>query len=202
MEIKNLEHFKKLVQKGKIKDKWYFYKRTEEQKQNQTHEMEKLIEYFKEHLNLLLYPISGTLLGMSREKDFILHDNDVDLAYLSNQHEKSNVLEEFYQICDKLKKENLLSKICRKGQLHCYGQSKTFKYDIWTSFIMNNQYYLVPLIDGDLMPDTLLPLKKIIFRKVEFFVPNQTEKILDYIYKDWKVLNYNLGSNLKWINIL
>ena len=202
MQIQNLEHFKKLVQEGKIKDKWYFYKRTEETKQKQVIGMLNIIEYFKENLNLTLYPISGTLLGMIREKDFILHDNDVDLAYLSNKHTKNEVLDEFYQICDFLKKENLLTRLCKKGQLHCYDEKKFFKYDIWTSFIINNKYYLIPLINGELKKDFILPLKTQNFRGFDFMIPQKSEKLLNYIYIDWKNINYNLGSNLKWKNIL
>jgi len=202
MEIKDLNNFKKLVQTGKIKDKYYFYKRTEEEKQKQTNEMVWLINYFKNNLNLDLYPISGTLLGMIRDSDFIAHDNDVDLADLSNKHTKKEVLNEFYQICEYLKKENLLTRLCMKGQLHCFGKSKTFKYDIWTSFIIINKFYLVPLINGDLNQEILIPFKKYKFRNSEFNIPNQSTKILDFIYKDWKQMDYKLGERNKWKNIL
>lgn len=202
MDIKDLNHFKQLVKENKIKDKWYFYKRTEEQKKNQANEMSWLILYFKNNLKLGLYPISGTLLGMIRDNDFIAHDNDVDLAYLSNKHTKQEVLDEFYQICEYLKKENLLARLCMKGQLHCFGKSKIFKYDIWTSFIINKKFYLVPLINGDLNEEVLIPFKKEKFRNNEFDIPNQSTKILDFIYKNWKQMDYKLGGKNKWKNIL
>jgi len=202
MEINNLEDFKRLVQENKIKDKWYFYKRTEETKQKQAIEMLSLINYFKQKLNLLLYPVSGTLLGILREHDFISHDNDVDLAYLSNKNTKDEVLKEFYQICNFLESEKLLTKICKKGQLHCFGESKTFKYDIWTSFIINNKFYLIPIINGELNKSVLLPLKNYIFRDCCLNIPFNSKKLLTYIYQDWETINFNLGSNLKWKNIL
>jgi len=182
----NLEEFKKLVAEGKINDKWYFYKRTEEQKQFQAEEIPQLVNYFKEQFNVILYPIYGTLLGIIRENDFILHDNDVDLAYLSLQSDKEKVHQEYKLICDTLKRDNLLARIMRIGQIHCFGESKRFKYDIWTSFLLDDKYFLFPIIDKGIDKSLILPFKSKNFRKTTLFIPNQTEKLLDYIYNDWK----------------
>lgn len=202
MKIENLDHFKKLVQENKIIDKYYFYKRTEEQKQKQTEEMVWLVDYFKQNLKLKLYPVSGTLLGMVRDNDFIAHDNDVDMAYLSNQNNKKDVLKEFYEICQYLQNKTLLARLCRKGQLHCWGKSKIFKYDIWTSFIINDKFYLVPLIDGELNKEILIPFKSHIFRNCSFDIPNKPQEILNFIYSNWKKLDFSLGERYKWKRIL
>jgi phosphorylcholine metabolism protein LicD len=182
----NLEEFKKLVAEGKIKDKWYFYKRTEQQKQTQAEEIPLLVRYFKNRFNVILYPMYGTLLGIIREKDFILYDNDVDLAYLSLKTDKESVLKEFEFICEVLQKEELLTKIVSKGQLHCYGDSKTFKYDVWTSWIENdNLYYIVPIKTG-INKSIVLPFKTCEFRKTQLPIPNNPDKILNFIYNNWK----------------
>jgi hypothetical protein len=182
----NLEEFKQLVAEGKIKDKWYFYKRTEQQKQRQALEMSKLSKYFKDTFNVILYPMYGTLLGIIRDSDFIPHDNDVDLAYLSLKTNKEEVLKEFEYICNVLKKNNFLTKILRKGQLHCYGESKTFKYDIWTSFLLDDKYCIIPLIDKDIESSVILPFITYKFRNIELLIPGNSPKLLDYIYKNWK----------------
>ena len=70
------------------------------------------------------------------------------------------------------------------------------------SFIIDGRFYLVPLIDGNLNQETLIPFKKYKFKNNEFNIPNQSTKILDFIYKDWKQMDYNLGGRNKWKNIL
>jgi hypothetical protein len=198
----NLEDFKKAVIEGKIKDKWYFYKRTEEQIMFQINEIPQLVNYFKEKFGVILYPISGTLLGIIRDNNFIAHDNDIDLAYLSLKTNKAMILDEFKNICAKLKEDKLLAKICTIGQLHCFWKKIEFKYDIWTSFILNEQYYLCPIINGEITKSVILPFKNEIFKGINLSIPNQPKKLLNFIYKDWEKIDYNLGGKNKWKKIL
>jgi len=198
----NLEEFKKMVTEGKIKDKWYFYKRTETQKQMQAEEMPKLVNYFKQNFNISLYPMYGTLLGIIRDKDFILYDNDIDFGYLSLQTDKKLVFKEFEQICKVLKKDNLLTKICSRGQLHCFGESKIFKYDIWTSWINEqNKFFIVPLGIG-IDKSIILPFKKYNFRNINLLIPNNPEELLNLIYNEWKKPMSDNWRKQKCIRIL
>lgn len=207
MEIHNLEEFKKAVTEGKIKDKPYFYKRTEEEKQAQTEELPYLINFFMEHFDVVLYPIYGTLLGIIRENNYILHDNDIDLAYLSNFSDKEKIIEEYNHICEELDTNKLLAKKCKcVGQLHSYSQSKTFKFDVWTSFIINNKISIVPLVDKIINIQSILPFKNYNFRNVNILIPNQPIDILEITYTNWKNPVYSIGNERgirnKWKKIL
>lgn len=169
----NIEEFKKLVNNGKIRDKWYFYKRTELEKQKQTEELPYLINFFKEKFNVVLYPIYGTLLGIIRDNDYILYDNDIDLSYLSNYSDKKSIKLEYDNICKTLQSHGLLAKKCDCiGQLHAYDKNKLYKFDIWTSFITNNKLSIVPLINKALDKNDILPFKTIEFRKINLSIPN------------------------------
>jgi len=204
--VNNLEEFKKLVQEGKIKDKWYFYKRTEKEKQAQTEELPYLIDFFIKNFNTILYPIYGTLLGIIRNNDYILHDNDVDLAYLSNFSDKKDIINEYNHICEVLNTNQLLTKKCSLGQCHSYSKNKTYKFDIWTSFIINKKLSIVPLIDGEIEENSILPFKKYIFRNISILIPNKPKKILSIIYNSWETPIYSYGNNRgiknKWKKIL
>jgi hypothetical protein len=202
MEIKDLNHFKKLVKEGKIKDKWYFYKRTEKEIQFQINEIPQLIDYFNKNFGVILYPVSGTLLGIIRDGNFIAHDNDIDLAYLSLKNSKKLILEEFHDICDKLKTDGLLTKIKINGQLHCFWKKREFKYDIWTSFIINEKYYLCPILNGEIDKSIITPFKYNSFKNINILIPNNSEKLLDSIYENWKQIDYKIGGKNKWKNIL
>jgi hypothetical protein len=78
-----------------------------------------------------------------------------------------------------------LAKICTKGQLHCFGESKAFKYDIWTSFITNNKFFIVPINVG-IMESIILPFTTIRFRKILLPIPNNSIKLLNFIYNNWQ----------------
>jgi len=192
--IDNLDDFKKAVEQGLIKDKWYFYKRTEEVIQAQTDEMPYLVQFFRTKLGVTLYPIYGTLLGIIRENNYIMHDNDIDLAYLSNYSDAKSILAEYKHICDGLAANKLFVKSLSNGHLHCFGQGGVFKFDIWTSFIRNHKLSIVPLVGASLEKNTLLPFKKESFRNIKLWIPHKPEIILDCLYDDWKTNIYGHGT--------
>ena len=70
-----------------------FSNRSEKYKLLLSKEMSNICNFFKKELNLEVYLIFGTLLGAIREKDFINHDYDVDLAYISNNKSKKSSTE-------------------------------------------------------------------------------------------------------------
>jgi len=198
-----LDEFKQNVASGKIKDKWYFYKRTEDNKNALVRDMSSLTEFIKDKFNLDIYFVYGTLLGVIRENNFIEHDNDVDFAYISKQTNTTEILHEFYGLCAILKNHDLLSKICGNGHIHVYSPNKRNKFDLWTSFILNDKFSLVPLFDSTLNSSLILPLKQITFKTKNFLIPNQAENFLNATYLDWKIpLLETKGTINPWKKIL
>lgn len=200
----DIEEFKKYVASGKIKDKCYFYKRNEKDKNNLVLDMGALTSFIKAKLNLDIYLVYGTLLGAIRENNFIAHDNDVDFAYMSKQTNTKDVLQEFKNITMILKNYDILSKICSNGHLHVWSPNKRSKFDLWTSYISKNKYYLIPLIDGNVQSSTILPLKESTFKGQNFLIPNQPEILLDTTYNNWRtpILIYTEGLKNTWKKIL
>jgi len=193
--MNEVENLKKLISEGKVKDKWYFYKRTLEQVYNLLEDMKSTELYFKNKLHLDIYLIYGTLLGALREKDFILHDNDVDLAYISKCFTKEAVKKEFEDLCQTLDKEKLLAKVCGFGHLHIWSPNLRSKLDFWTSAIIENQYYLVPTLNNEVQDKDCIPLTTIEFKGISFNIPKNSVKILNILYKNWQT-----PQILKWRN--
>ena len=81
-----------------IYNREYFYNRSEELKNQHVRDINDLINFFKINLNLKLHIHYGTLLGAVREHNFIAHDSDIDLAYISNYHIKKEVKKEIIKI--------------------------------------------------------------------------------------------------------
>jgi len=161
-----------------------FSQRPEDYKILLVKEMKSIESFFKKEFDLDIYLIYGTLLGAIREKDFIGHDYDVDLAYFSKANSEEKSILEFKNICDILQKNKLLLKIKGNRQLHCKSLNNNMKFDIWRSYKIKNKLYLSPL-NYFLKTEYIFPLKTMAFRKVSFNIPNMPEELLNELYKDW-----------------
>jgi len=198
----DLEEFKKRVKEGKIKNKRYFYRMNEISKQKIVRNMHALIQFFKNKCDIDIYLIYGTLLGAIREHDFIEHDCDIDFAYLSKETHKRDIIIEYEKIISILKRYDMLSKICRDGHLFISSPNKENKFDLWTSFCIDNKYSLVPIYDNEIDSSIIIPLKTMIFKNYTFLIPNNSEKLLDLIYHNWeRPILESRGTKNKWKNI-
>jgi phosphorylcholine metabolism protein LicD len=173
---------------------------TEEEKEQQVKEIKELETLFKKEFNLQLHPIYGTLLGIIRDGDFISHDCDIDLSYISDYHTINEVREELNRICTRLKNLELLAKkFTFNGQLHVWSPSKKHKIDIWTAWIMDGKYYLTYTVDGQIKEEDVLPLKSITFKNQELLIPQTPEKIFEFLYVDWKKPLKNDFAKAEWV---
>lgn len=165
----------------------YFRDRNDELKNRHIQDIKDLIEYFKTRLNITLHIHYGTLLGTIREHDFISHDKDIDLVYISSYDSKEAVAKEIITIEERLISDNMLVKTFNhRGQMHVRVPKGSLVVDVFTSWIANDRYYLIPFgeICSSKLIIPLLPLGWI--RENCFDIPNQSESLLDILYKDWK----------------
>jgi hypothetical protein len=185
-----LEQFKEKTKEeiSKLNYKKYFYQYSEEEKIILTKELKDIEIYFKEELELDVYPIYGTLLGMVRDNDFMGWDTDVDMAYLSKCHTNKAVLNEFNMIIKFLEERKLLLyRIKTASHLHVWSLNKHLKIDLWISWIdTNGKFHLVWTIGGEIDSSIILPFKTIKFKNQNFNLINQPEQYLDEAYHTWK----------------
>jgi len=144
-----------------------------------------LLKKFLELRNVSFGLIAGTLLGAVREKDFISHDEDIDLFILDEQKYI------FLNLLPDLKKEGFdVARYDRRGLL---------------SIIRNGEYidiyFFTPLCDkirhccGWCVPeDFLLKTTTIKFKDNDFIVPFDYEGFLVYEY------GHNWRTPIKWVD--
>jgi len=162
-----------------------FSERNENYKILLTKEMSDIILFFKKEFNLEIYLIFGTLLGAIREKDFIAHDTDIDLGYLSKFTSKEEVNKEFDFICESLKNKNLLKR--RRGYKHfdCISLNKKFYFDIWVSYINITKNFCLAPFKFSFQENDFLPFRVISFKNKNFYIPKNSEFVLNKLYKNW-----------------
>ena len=140
-------------------------------------------------MNIRVYLVYGTLLGIIRENDFLEHDTDIDMAYLSNYHTKEEVIQEFNEICKVLETTKaLLHRIKTMSHIHVQDTITGTRLDMWISWIdENNNYHIVWTVAGEIDASMILPFKTVEFRKQVFRQMNDPERFLNEHYNTWKV---------------
>jgi hypothetical protein len=171
-----------------IYNREFFSTRCDAVKNQHVKDITDLIEFFKTKFNLKLHIHYGTLLGTIRDHDFICHDKDIDLVYISEFSHKEVVKKELIDIAEILRSYGMLIKdFNNRGQMHVKVPNGSLVVDVFTSWISNEKYNLIPF--GEICSeDIIYPFKSSMLRCVKFEIPNQSEKLMDILYRNWKNL--------------
>ncbi|WP_394128925.1 LicD family protein [Shewanella maritima] len=153
--------------------------------------MKEFCEFLEHEFGLQAFPCYGTLLGLYRDKDFLPHDDDIDLAVVVDLPEGVTYREQTEQWVEKLAKKGIKAKppTPTSLNLHCYfkdcDMDLFFIYpslnkanSLWTHM----QQYQVRHVNKKL----IVPLGTSTFLGREFNVPNDIEGfLLDRYGKGW-----------------
>lgn len=148
-------------------------------------------QLFETEFGLPVYLTWGTLLGAVRERNFIGHDTDIDLAYLSAATTDFEIVEENETIVRVLRARGLSVQRHSKGQLHVNvagdqraARLPAYNLDVWTSWIRDGRYYHYPDIKGDIAATAIIPLERAALRDEHLLVPADPAPLLRGFYGD------------------
>lgn len=178
----------------KVGDKYNFKTASSEKKDGYVRGMRYAEDLFWHEFRVVLRPAYGTLLGVIRNKDFIINDTDIDMTYLSRYSLKRDVVSEMNDIYDRLIGMGLMAFDFRYrlhnphgGQIHLRLDDFDMLLDVTTSWIdPNGKFWAFPY--GHIAQGKdVIPFKRVPFRNTTMTVPHNSDKILTYLYNDWRI---------------
>ena len=137
------------------------------------------------------FPVYGTLLGAIREQDFIGHDSDVDLGYVSRHTHPLDVIRESFRLQRYLRGRgfsiNRYSAAAFKVEvLEADGAVRGL--DVFGGYFLHGHLYLMGEIGTPFEEDWVFPLGTCEFAGRTLPAPARPEKLLEATYgPNWRV---------------
>jgi SAM-dependent methyltransferase len=133
----------------------------------------------------------GTLLGAVREGDFIGHDSDIDLGYVSRHHHPVEVIRESFRLERELKEKGLLvdrySAAAFKVDV-TEADGSVRGLDVFGGYFLDGRLYLMGEIGTPFEEDWVFPLSTGTLAGRTFPVPAKPERVLEATYgPSWRV---------------
>ena len=153
-------------------------------------EVVKLMDVLADKAGVPTYVCYGTLLGAVRNGKLIGHDNDIDLAYVSEHANPVDVVREAYRVERVLLQEGYT---VRRGSgvrinVRLPLEDSVRRVDVFTSHWVEGVLY-IPSDTGFRLPrDTILPLTTVELMGRDVSAPANPERLLAATYgENWRV---------------
>ncbi len=137
------------------------------------------------------FPVYGTLLGAIREQDFIGHDSDVDLGYVSRYQHPLDVIRESFRLHRHLRERGFsidrYSAAAFKVEV-VEADGAVRGLDVFGGYFLNGHLYLMGEIGTPFKEEWVFPLGTCTFAGRTLPAPARPEKLLEATYgPNWKV---------------
>ncbi|WP_408899596.1 methyltransferase domain-containing protein [Nocardioides sp. R1-1] len=153
--------------------------------------MHRVIAILEEE-GIAAFPAYGTLLGAVREQDFLGHDSDADLGYVSRHGSPVDVVRESFR---------LQRALAQRGMATFRYSGGAFRIDVEESdgsvrgldlfggfFAGDGRLYLMGEVGVDFREEWILPLSTVTLAGHEFPAPAEPERLLEAMYgPHWRV---------------
>jgi phosphorylcholine metabolism protein LicD len=172
-----------------------FGQMTEEEKDQITDLLYNFCLNLEEKFNVETFLCGGTFLGAYRDKDYITHDDDIDINYFcKNCSNIIGVKKLSMSIAKYFKEQKLLKRKISSTHHHIWMREDHFFYvDIFPCWIDKNKDFISAgpsnrIYSGCGSSNNVFPLSSISFRNHTFKIPNNPEHFATWMWgTDWKI---------------
>jgi SAM-dependent methyltransferase len=152
---------------------------------------ERVLHDLREECGLDAFLAFGCLLGAVRNGQMIGHDCDVDLSYLSRHTHPFDIIRENQQACDKMRSLGWTITRMSAGDFKIWirpGGGRKVGIDVFSAFYVDDAFYMVPSVTGELERTSLLPVGEVTLEGRRFVAPAKPEDLLAVTYgPGWRV---------------
>jgi SAM-dependent methyltransferase len=161
-----------------------FDNKSEHHKQQLIEGAAELCAIFRDRFGLDLFVAYGVLLGFTRAGDFIGHDDDFDLAYISPLKTKAEIYRQSVEIVEALIGLGYQVRLTSYGQYKLIKRAKRerLKFEIFVGWTEEDRTYLYFGIDKGVDPSAFLPIGQRDFHGVSLPIPNDPARVNAAIY--------------------
>lgn len=142
-------------------------------------------------LDVQAFPAYGTLLGAVREGDFLGHDSDADLGYVSRHHTPVDVITESYRLQRAISERGFATYRYSGAAFRIDVQEADGSVrglDLFGGFHDSGRLYLMGEVGTDFEESWLYPFTTTTLAGREYPAPARPEKLLEAMYgASWKV---------------
>jgi len=152
--------------------------------------MGELLDVLATH-GVAAFPAYGTLLGAVREGDFLGHDSDADLGYVSSHSSPVDVVRESFRLQRAVAERGWATYrysglAFRVEVVEADGATRFL--DVFGGFLDGGRLYLMGEVGHPFEREWLLPLGRTTLRGREYPAPARPEKLLEVMYgPSWQV---------------
>ena len=159
--------------------------------------LERVLHDLREECGLDAFLAFGCLLGAVRDGHVIGHDCDADVSYLSPHTHPFDVIRENKRAADTM--ESLGWPVTRMsaGDFKIWtrpGGGRRVGIDVFAAFYVDDTFYMVPTVTGDLARSALLPVGEVTLEGRRFVAPARPADLLEVTYgPGWRVPDPSFG---------
>lgn len=182
----------------------------EDQKREIVRKMYDFSCLLRDALNIQSFITSGTLLGLIRENQFLPHDDDFDMAYVSAFMDRAKILAERRRLFDAVNAApefRIEERTGGRAAVFVTGEGVNFMFDLFVGFRRAEFFNEFPLKPNAMLFHDIAPVRTMPFYGQDVFVPNKPEKLLEVNYGEgWKhpdpSFRFNFGEHRAFYNFL
>jgi SAM-dependent methyltransferase len=153
--------------------------------------VERVLHDLREECGLEAFLAFGCLLGAVRDGHLIGHDCDADVSYLSPHTHPFDIIRENKRAGDTMRALGWEITRMSAGDFKIWtrpGGGRRVGIDVFSSFYVDDTFYMVPSVTGSLERSALLPVGEVTLEGRRFAAPARPEALLELTYgPQWRV---------------